>query len=97
MERWKGWLKSSRSSELPYNAEIDDDNDQDDDNRVSAVAQKSGHKIECLMVDKFTRTQIHKYTNTQIHKDTNTARVKVAVMPSTCYIFEKVMVQGPQK
>ena len=36
-------------------------------------------------------------TNTQIHKYANTAWVKVAVMPSMCYVFEKVRVQGPQK
>ena len=28
-------------------------------------------------------------TNTQIHKYANIAWVKVAVMPSMCYIFEK--------
>ena len=39
----------------------------------------------------------YKYTTTQIHKYTNPVWVKVAVMPSMCYIFEKVMVQGPQK
>ena len=43
--------------------------------------------------------QIHnyKYTNTQIHKYTNTVLVKVTDMPNICYIFAKVMVQGPQK
>ena len=42
-----------------------------------------------------------KYTNTitqiQIHKYTNTASIKVADRPNMCYIFEKVMVRGPQK
>ena len=45
--------------------------------------------------------QIHKYnyTNTQIqlHKYTNTVWVKFADRPNMCYIFEKVMVRGPQK
>merc|ERR1711989_23085 len=41
-----------------------------------------------------TQRQIHKYTNT---KYTNTVTVKVANRPSMCYIFEKAMVQGPQK
>ena len=36
-------------------------------------------------------------TNTQIHKYANIAWVKVAVMPSMCYIFEKVLVQGLQR
>ena len=40
-----------------------------------------------------------KYTNTQIqiHKYSNIASAKVAYMPKVCYIFEKVMVRGPQK
>ena len=41
--------------------------------------------------NKFTNTQIHKY------KYTNTASAKVAYMPKVCYIFENVMVRGPQK
>ena len=36
-------------------------------------------------------------TNTQIHKYTDTASVKVTDRPNMCYIFEKVMVRGPQK
>ena len=36
-------------------------------------------------------------TNTQMHKYTNTASVKVAERPNMCYIFEKLMVRGPQK
>ncbi len=32
-----------------------------------------------------------------MHKYTNTASVKVADRPNMCYIFEKVMVRGPQK
>ena len=36
-------------------------------------------------------------TQIQIHKYTNTASVKVADRPNMCYIFEKVMVRGPQK
>ena len=36
-------------------------------------------------------------TNTQIHKYTITAWVKVAYRHDMCYIFEKVMVRGPQK
>merc|ERR1711963_1142179 len=36
-------------------------------------------------------------TNTQIHKYANTALVKGADRPDMCYIFEKVMVRGPQK
>ena len=36
-------------------------------------------------------------TQIQIHIYTNTASVKVADRPNMCYIFEKVMVQGPQK
>merc|ERR1711963_1104191 len=36
-------------------------------------------------------------TNTQIHKCANTALVKVANRHDMCYIFEKVMVRGPQK
>ena len=37
--------------------------------------------------------------NTQIqkHKYTNTASFKVGDRPNMCYIFEKVMVRGPQK
>ena len=46
--------------------------------------------LEC-MTCKYTNT------NTQIHKYTNTASVKVADRPNMCYIFEKVMVRGPQK
>ncbi len=40
-----------------------------------------------------------RYTNTQIqlHKYTNTVWVKFADRPNMCYIFEKVMVQRPQK
>ena len=30
-------------------------------------------------------------------KYTNTVKVKFAARPYMCYIFEKVMVQGPQK
>ena len=36
-------------------------------------------------------------TNTQIHKYTNTALVKVEHRHNMCYIFEKVMIRGPQK
>ena len=36
-------------------------------------------------------------TQIQIHKYTNTASVKVADSLNMCYIFEKVMVRGPQK
>ena len=39
----------------------------------------------------------YKYTDIKIHKYTNTASVKVAERPNMSYIFEKVMVQGPQK
>ena len=35
--------------------------------------------------------------NTQIHKYTNTTLVKVEHRHNMCYIFEKVMVRGPQK
>ena len=40
-----------------------------------------------------------KYQNAQIHKYkyTNTVWVKFADTPNMCYIFEKVMVRGPQK
>ena len=48
-------------------------------------------------IHKYTNTQIHKYTNTQIHKNTNTVLVKVADWPNMCYIFETVMIQGPQE
>ena len=37
------------------------------------------------------------HTNRQIHKYTNTASVKNANIHNMCYIFEKVIVQGPQK
>ena len=42
--------------------------------------------------------QLHN-TNTQIHKYkyTNTVLVKFADSPNMCYIFEMVMVRGPQK
>ena len=33
----------------------------------------------------------------QIHKYTNTIWVKFEVRPNMCYIFEKLMVRGPQK
>ena len=36
-------------------------------------------------------------TQIQIHKYTNTAMVKIADRHDMCYIFEKVMVRGPQK
>ena len=39
----------------------------------------------------------HANTQIQIHKNTNTALVKVADRPNISYIFEKVMVRGPQK
>ena len=32
-----------------------------------------------------------------LHKYTNTVWVKFADRPNMCYIFEKVMVRGPQK
>ena len=35
--------------------------------------------------------------NTQIHKYRNTVLVKVADWPNMCYIFETVMIQGPQE
>ena len=41
-----------------------------------------------------TQIQIHKYTNTQIHKY---SLGQIADRPNVCYIFEKVMVRGPQK
>ena len=36
-------------------------------------------------------------TQIQLHKYTNTVWVKFADKPNMCYIFEKVMVRGPQK
>ena len=39
----------------------------------------------------------HANTQIQIHKYTNTVWVKFADRPNMCYIFEKVMVRGPQK
>ena len=36
-------------------------------------------------------------TQIQIHKYVNTALVKVADRQEMCYIFEKVMIPGPQK
>ena len=39
----------------------------------------------------------HANTQIQIHKYTNTVWVKFADRPNMCYIFEKVMVQRPQK
>ena len=57
-----------------------------------------GPKKQCSWVSDF---QIHKYkytdTQIQIHRYTNTALVKVADRHDRCYIFEKVMVRGPQK
>ena len=42
---------------------------------------------------------IYKYTNTntQIYKYANTALVKVADTHDMCYIFERVILRGPQK
>ena len=55
-----------------------------------------GPQKQCSQVSD---VQIHKYkyTNTQIHKYTNTVLVKVADWPNMCYIFETVMIQGPQE
>ena len=39
----------------------------------------------------------HANTQIQLHKYTNTVWVKFADRPNMCYIFEKVMVRGPQK
>ena len=39
----------------------------------------------------------HANTQIQIHKYTNTVWVKFADRPNMCYIFEKVMIRGPQK
>ena len=57
-----------------------------------------GPRKQCSRVSDL---QIHKYkytnTNTQIHKYANRALVKVADRHDMCYIFERVMVRGPQK
>ena len=53
--------------------------------------QKQCSRVSDLQIHKY------KYTNTQIHKYANTALVKVADRHDMCYIFEKVMVRGPQK
>ena len=39
----------------------------------------------------------HANTQIQLHKYTNTVWVKFADRPNMCYIFENVMVRGPQK
>ena len=39
----------------------------------------------------------HANTQIQLHKYTNTVWVKFADRSNMCYIFEKVMVRGPQK
>ena len=39
----------------------------------------------------------HANTQIQLHKYKNTVWVKFADRPNMCYIFEKVMVRGPQK
>ena len=53
--------------------------------------QKQCSRVSDLQIHKY------KYTNTQIHKYANTALVKVTDIHDMCYIFEKVMVRGPQK
>ena len=55
-----------------------------------------GPQKQCSLMSDL---QIHKYKYkyTQIHKYANTALVKVADRHDRCYIFEKVMVRGPQK
>ena len=49
---------------------------------------KAYDQRQCSQVSE---SQIHKYIYT------NTASIKVADRPNMCYIFEKVMVRGPQK
>ena len=39
----------------------------------------------------------HANTQIQIQKYSNTVWAKIADRPNMCYIFEKVMVRGPQK
>ena len=39
----------------------------------------------------------HANTQIQIHKYTNTALARVEHIQNMCYIFEKVMLRGPQK
>ena len=39
----------------------------------------------------------YQFPNTQIKKLQNTALIKIADWPGMCYIFEKVVVQGPKK
>ena len=55
------------------------------------MIQGPQNNVPGCMTCKYTNT------NTQIHKYTNTALVKVADRHDMCYIFEKVMVWGPQK
>ena len=55
-----------------------------------------GHQKQCSQLSDI-QIQIHKKINTHIHKYTNTDSVKVPNRPNMAYIFEKVMVRGPQK